>query len=260
MAGGIDWFRWHHGSVNDPKFQLVARRAVASVAEVIAVWAMLLESASMHETRGYAGEQDFEAMDCALGLSEGKSLSIYEAMQARELLDVHGHVVRWDRRQPKREDDNAAVRKRRQRDRDDELNACVTSSESRDVTRCHAESRRVTQSHDRGEESREDIPSLSEKAGGLALVAQLPPPFSGDTNESSIPPRARVMLASGCELPESWGTEAEALGWQPAEILKESEKFRQYFVSGKGLGTRRSVKGWRQSWSNWLGNAERYAR
>ena len=27
MAGGIDWFRWHHGSVTDPKFQLVARKS-----------------------------------------------------------------------------------------------------------------------------------------------------------------------------------------------------------------------------------------
>ncbi len=25
MAGGIDWFRWHHGSVTDPKFQLIAK-------------------------------------------------------------------------------------------------------------------------------------------------------------------------------------------------------------------------------------------
>lgn len=27
MAGGIDWFRWHHGSVTDPKLQLVAGNA-----------------------------------------------------------------------------------------------------------------------------------------------------------------------------------------------------------------------------------------
>ena len=24
MAGCIDWFRWHHGSVTDPKFKLIA--------------------------------------------------------------------------------------------------------------------------------------------------------------------------------------------------------------------------------------------
>lgn len=37
MAGGIEWFRWHHGSVTDPKFQLVARRSGARLSDVLAV-------------------------------------------------------------------------------------------------------------------------------------------------------------------------------------------------------------------------------
>lgn len=48
MAGGIDWFRWHHGSVTDPKFQLVARKAGVSLTDVIAVWAFVLEKASQN--------------------------------------------------------------------------------------------------------------------------------------------------------------------------------------------------------------------
>jgi len=64
----MDWFRWHHGSVTDPKFQLIARKSGCSVAEVIGFWAMLLESASMNEVRGCTGYLDFEAIDCALGL------------------------------------------------------------------------------------------------------------------------------------------------------------------------------------------------
>ena len=61
-------------------------------------------------------------------------------------------------------------------------------------------------------------------------------------------------------MPETWGVDAEALGWKPADVLKEAEKFRQYWVAGKGAGKHRSVRGWRQSWSNWLTNAERYNR
>lgn len=39
MAGGIDWFRWHHGSVTDPKFKLIAKKkAGARVGDVIAVF------------------------------------------------------------------------------------------------------------------------------------------------------------------------------------------------------------------------------
>lgn len=93
MAGGIDWFRWHHGSVNDPKFQLVARRAGASVAEVVAVWACLLESASQSGDRGNPGKIDFEAIDCGLGMRDGASESIYRNMRARGLVDDEGRIV-----------------------------------------------------------------------------------------------------------------------------------------------------------------------
>ncbi len=99
----------------------------------------------------------------------------------------------------------------------------------------------------------------SEESGTPQSVAP-PPDYLGDTNESEIPTRAVVKLADAWELPESWGLDAEKLGWEPAQILKESEKFRQHWVSGKGKGTRRSLKGWKQTWSNWLSNAERYSQ
>lgn len=117
-AGGMDWFRWHHGSVNDPKFQLVARRVGCSVAEVIAVWACLLEAASQSEERGVHGVLDFESMDCSLGLSDGRSADIYLRMQERMLVDGVA-VCRWQKRQPKRErdDDSSTERVRAYRAR-----------------------------------------------------------------------------------------------------------------------------------------------
>lgn len=83
-----------------------------------------------------------------------------------------------------------------------------------------------------------------------------PPEFRGDETAGAIKPAAIVLLAREWELPESWGVDAEALGWKPAEVLREAEKFRQYWTTGKGAGKRRSLRGWRQSWSNWLGKAE----
>jgi hypothetical protein len=105
MTGGIDWFRWHHGTVTDQKFVLVARRAGATVAEVIAVWACLLEAASMNEElRGaLGGAPDFEAMDCALGLADGRTAAIFDAMQSRGLVDGFMQVAAWPKRQPERE-------------------------------------------------------------------------------------------------------------------------------------------------------------
>jgi hypothetical protein len=103
-------------------------------------------------------------------------------------------------------------------------------------------------------------PSLKQKAAEPQAASTAPVCLRGDSDLNEISKRALVALAAEFELPEAWGLDAEALGWKPAEILKESEKFRQYWTSGKGAGQRRSVKGWKQSWSNWLSNAERYKR
>jgi hypothetical protein len=90
---------------------------------------------------------------------------------------------------------------------------------------------------------------------GASPSAKLPPPsFSGENSEQ-IPARAIVALSPDWGLPQSWGVDAERLGWPGGAILKEAEKFRQYWVSGKGSGKRRTVKGWRQSWSNWIAKA-----
>jgi len=89
-----------------------------------------------------------------------------------------------------------------------------------------------------------------------------PPPvpeFNGE-NAETLNGKAIAKLAAGFELPEQWGFDAEALGFKPAEVLREAEKFRQYWTQGKGKGTRRGVKGWRQSWSNWLANAAKEQR
>lgn len=146
MAGGIDWFRWHHGSVSDQKFILVARRAGASVAEVIAVWACLLEAASAAEVRGCAGAVDHEAMDCALGMQDGRSMAIHQAMLARDLVTSDGCIHAWEKRQPKRErpDDNSTERSRAFRQK------------QRQETPSNATERTETP---RGEESREELSS-----------------------------------------------------------------------------------------------------
>lgn len=107
---------------------------------------------------------------------------------------------------------------------------------------------------------REPSVEPSQKRKAEPAQSPAPPSFAGDVNLEALNGRHVVPLAAEWELPDRWGLDAEALGWLPADVLKESEKFRQYWVSGKGAGTRRSVKGWRQSWSNWMANAERYRR
>lgn len=109
---GMDWFRWHHGSVTDPKFQLIARKTKSRVADVIAVWAFLLEAASKADDRGNTGQQDFEAIDCALGLDDGQAQAIHGAMVDRGVIVADGRIAAWEKRQPKREreDDKSTER------------------------------------------------------------------------------------------------------------------------------------------------------
>ncbi len=87
-----------------------------------------------------------------------------------------------------------------------------------------------------------------------------PPPAFDGKNAEALNGKAVVPIAAAWELPEEWGLGAESLGWEPPEVLREAEKFRQYWVVGKGKGTRRSVKSWRQSWSNWLTKAAEQRR
>jgi len=101
---GMDWFRWHHGSVTDPKFQLVARKSGASLPDVLAVWAYILETASQSVERGDFGLVDCEALDCLFGFpaTETRTAAILKAMQERALVEG-SRVASWEKRQPKRE-------------------------------------------------------------------------------------------------------------------------------------------------------------
>jgi hypothetical protein len=97
--------------------------------------------------------------------------------------------------------------------------------------------------------------SLIAKTLVAPAAPKRPPPAFDGKNGEALNGKAVVAIADAWELPEQWGMDAEALGFKPASVLNEAEKFRQYYVSGKGAGKRRNVKGWRQSWSNWLGKA-----
>ncbi|MDD3028820.1 MAG: hypothetical protein PHS57_00860 [Alphaproteobacteria bacterium] len=59
-------------------------------------------------------------------------------------------------------------------------------------------------------------------------------------------------LAVDWILPNDWREIALSRGWIDAAISQQAVRFKQYFSFGKGSGIKRSNKGWRQSWLNWL--------
>lgn len=226
MAGGIDWFRWHHGSVTDPKFQLVAKRSGTRLPDVLAVWAYLLEQASAAIERGQFGEIDAEAVDCLFGFDDGVTKAILDTMQSRGLVDG-GALTSWEKRQPKREreDNSAAERKRQQRAREaDESN----------VTPCHATSH---QKKPREEKRREDTSSLrSEEIGA-------PAPRK---------PRATRKCPDDFDVTDAlrdWATE-NASG---VDLARETDKFRDYTF-------KTAHTDWAGAWRNWMRRAAENAR
>ncbi len=224
MAVGIDWFRWHHGSVTDPKFQLVARKAGVGLTDVIAVWAFVLEKASASDVRGSFGDLDHEAIDCLFGLAEGKTLSILEQMQVRGLV-ADGVICAWEKRQPKREreDDTAAERKRRQRERDaNQGHDTPAEANHSHVTQCHATSRQKTP---REEKSREEKKSPSLRSGDSAVALSV-----SDLQAEGVDPqhatdwfKARKDKGAKTLTPTAWQaikTEAAKAGLTAAEAVK----------------------------------------
>lgn len=89
------WFRWHEGTCSDSKFHLIARKSGQPVAFALAIWAMLLERASAANTRGNVSGFDCESADAALGMPEGATQAIYEAMVAKGMI-VDVRIAKWE--------------------------------------------------------------------------------------------------------------------------------------------------------------------
>lgn len=127
----MQWFRWHHGTVADPKFRTLARKAGQPVHVVLAVWAAVLEYASDNDPRGSIAGMEVEDIASCLDLDEEIVSAVLNAMQSKVL---DGETLSgWDRRQPKRED-SSAERVRAHRKRQEQQG----NEPELDVTQCNA--------------------------------------------------------------------------------------------------------------------------
>lgn len=165
----MEWLRWYHGCVTDPKFPLIARRSGQNVAAVLAMWAALLERASMSDVRGSIDGFDCESFDALLGLEDGACQAILAAFEAKGMI-IDGYISKWRERQPTRErDDNNStdrVRKFRKRQKalqNQESNDCNASETPCNATEHHETPRRE---EIREEKRDQDPPHTPPQAGG----------------------------------------------------------------------------------------------
>lgn len=222
----MDWFRWHRGTVNDPKLKVIARKAGQPLTTVIAVWASMLETANENSPRGSLKGWDIEATALSLDVTQEVIKSVYDAMQGRTL--KKDALAAWKKRNPKREDDSrdrvSAYRARRKK-----------NENSADVTQGNAP---VTHGNSRVEESREEESRVEKKLPAGARRA-----------------RARVAEAT---LPDEWAPNdlhralAEKLG---LDIEGEAERFRDHAKS-----TGRKMLDWDATFRTWMRKSEEYIR
>ena len=162
------------------------------------------------------------------------------------------HVVNYVKYRSIRDEDDRREQNRLSQERWRNKHKPPSEAVSHDKPRsAHTEAEAYTDTEQVKTLAASPLPARSPKAPSPAPV-----PFDG-LNSEAIAAKACVVLSASFELPDAWGLDALALGWSKHGALKESERFRQYWVSGKGAGKRKSMRGWRQAWSNWLGKSER---
>lgn len=101
----MDWLRWYHGTATDPKWRVISKRAGVRVADVLAVWATMLEAASCSMPRGSLDAWVSEDVAAALDLETEQVDAIRAAMEGKVLQGES--VPAFARRNPKREDGSA---------------------------------------------------------------------------------------------------------------------------------------------------------
>lgn len=232
----MDWFRWYHGTVNDPKFRVVAAASKQPLTVVLAVFAAFAERASSATERGDISGWDAEAIGAGLEITPEAVQAVYAAMQ-RRMLDADSFSA-WKARQPKREreDPTALDRKQAQRLRDKAAN----SNTCEGVTPGHATSHPVTP---RGEEKR-----VEERDSSPPIVP--PSPISA---RSSKTPSRGTRWPNGEPVPGSWiegmrGALA-AKGLPQIDLDLEALRFVNHWTAK--AGQQATKLDWKRTWMNW---------
>ncbi|MBD5417343.1 MAG: hypothetical protein HDR50_06730 [Desulfovibrio sp.] len=204
----MDWFRAYHGITSDPKWPIVARKAKVSIGVVVSVWIALLESASQAEERGSVANFDAETVDALYGFEDGTSEAVFTALLEKGLI-CDGRICAWDKRQPKREDDNAErMRRCRERKRQEtQGNAGVTPCDA-DVTHGDAH---VTQGN------AGVTPQRREDKRREEILNTHPLPLASEGENDALPPPFPVSREAGAK-PRAQGTNPRAQGENPRAL------------------------------------------
>lgn len=184
-----EWFRSWHGAPTDPKWAVIARKAQAPRAVVVAIAWSLLDIASQAADRGAVRDIDIEVLAAALDLEESVVQAVLSAMREKgRFISEDGRLTAWEKRQPKSEDPTAAERMRRHRERqksgavptddpglqDEETQDGVTAVTERNDRNGYTEQNRTEQSRPKQSRADERAHDVGRKC--LAILGKLGDP------------------------------------------------------------------------------------
>lgn len=229
------WFRWHHGTINDPKLGMIAKITNTTVANVVAVWASLLECASAQDdtggTRGEIAGYEPETMDYLLMLDDGMTQKIVDAMRARGMLSGD-KITSWGKRQVKRERaEYMADYRERGNKPNTEPSVTKCNRDEPSVTKCNLDKSRLDKSKDKsGVDDRKDLLDTLSSSESKEREIVLESSSTGDgtkkrrRSEAASPAQKSVTLA---QVIDAWNENLATRGFSKA--LKSTSKRRAAF-------------------------------
>ena len=208
----MDWFRWYHGTVIDPKLALIAKKSGQPRSVAIAIWAALLEQASQAESRGNISGFDVETIAVALDIDDDAIHSTITAMIAKGMI-ADQHITAWDKRQPQREDGAAERAKAWREKQKQSANATERNRTQPNAGKRPEEERDRDADADTDADTDKESPK-QEAVGGIESVGAKP------ETDATAQPTAKPGKRSGKPLPN-------APDWLPTETWQAFIDHRQ---------------------------------
>lgn len=109
----MQWFRWYHQTSADPKFGSIARKLGVPKHLVLAVWQVVLESASENDQARGLHTMDAEGAADRIGSETEQAAQVLAAFIERGMVLPDGTVTAFEKRNRKSDDVNARVKRHR---------------------------------------------------------------------------------------------------------------------------------------------------
>jgi hypothetical protein len=225
----VNWLCWHVGTVTDPKFRVIARRANTQPGSVVAIWAYLLELAGSAKERGSIASFDAEIAEEALGYDVVTIRAVYDELEGRGLIEG-ASIAKWKDRQNLTNAERAKEWRKSKAERNEQNDVRKHSPEQieqndvREHTRIFANATDIQTGHT-------DIQTDKERIEA---------------------PQASPARTKASRLPDDWQPEPD-LTIAPSLAERELPKFRDYWRAKSGKDA--AKLDWQATWRNWCRRA-----